>query len=97
MKIILVIFYIFSLNIFAGDFEDGVRALEQKKYEKALQLLKKSCKDSNPKACFQVGNIYFEGLGVQDSDLEAKSYYLKACKLKLQEACQAVDDLDPGC
>jgi len=96
MKIILIIFYIFYFNAFASDFEDGTIALEEKKYEKALQLLKKSCNDLNPEACFQVGNIYFEGLGVQDSDFEAKSYYLKACKLKLQEACQAADDLDPG-
>lgn len=92
-----LIFCVFLCHIFAGDFEDGMQALKQKKYEHALQLLKQSCDKSNAEACYQVGRIYFKGLGVKEDDLETNSYYLKGCKLGLEKACKASDDLDPGC
>lgn len=45
-----------------------------------------------PTACYELGKLYEEGLGV-DKDLNrSKVYYKKACNLDFQRACSTLEN-----
>lgn len=62
---------------FAG-LEDGIKAFEQKKYDKALEEFSYLADENNNIAAYHLGLMYENGLGVEPSLATAAQYYLKA-------------------
>ncbi len=66
-----------SLPAFAS-LEDGVKAFEQKKYDKAFEEFSYLADENNNIAAYHLGLMYENGLGVEKSMSTAAEYYLKA-------------------
>ena len=52
-----------------------------------LQLETKKCNSGNKEACLALGNVYFDGNGVQKNQTKANEFYIKACDLRQMKAC----------
>ena len=59
-KILLILVLLFSANVHADDFEEGMTAIKKKDYQKARELFKKVCDGSDPKGCFKLCIFYEE-------------------------------------
>lgn len=73
----LLCFTFITTSAFAG-LEDGVKAFEQKKYDKALEEFTYLSDENNNIASYHLGLMYENGLGVEKSVPTAAQYYLKA-------------------
>ncbi|MBE6449915.1 MAG: sel1 repeat family protein [Alphaproteobacteria bacterium] len=62
---------------FAG-LEDGIKAFEQKKYDKAFEEFSYLADENNNIAAYHLGLMYENGLGVEPSLSTAAEFYLKA-------------------
>ena len=58
--------------------EDGLRAFEQKKYDKALEEFTYLADENDNIASYHLGLMYEQGLGVEKSISTAAEYYLKS-------------------
>ena len=67
----------FSTLALAG-LEDGVKAFEQKKYDKAFEEFSYLADENNNIAAYHLGLMYENGLGVEPSLATAAQFYLKA-------------------
>ena len=66
-----------STAAFAG-LEDGIKAFEQKKYDKAFEEFSYLADENNNIAAYHLGLMYENGLGVEPSLATAAQFYLKA-------------------
>jgi TPR repeat protein len=62
----------------AGELEDGIDAYHQQDYAKALELWKPLAEQGNAAAQYQLGTLYAEGKGVQQSDATAVAWFARA-------------------
>ena len=78
-------------NVFASDaeewFEKGVAAARAGNYKKAASLYKKACDGGCALGCSNLGALYDNGLGVNQSYAKAASLYKKACDGGCAEGC----------
>lgn len=54
-----------------------------------VKVYKKACESGDPLACFELGYLYENGMGMRQDKGNALKYYTKACNLKYQFACEA--------
>ena len=78
MPLIVLTGLLFPLTVLAGPFDDGVTAYNAKDYEGALALYRKAANDGHIKYQHNMGHLYENGLGVEQSYEQAASWYSKA-------------------
>ena len=64
----------------ADDYSDGVSALNDGNYQRALQLLLPLAEKGEPKAQWKLGLVYHLGLGVQENDAKAREWLTKSAQ-----------------
>jgi len=67
-----------SQQALAGKLEDGLAAYEAGNYEQAEKLYRKEAEKDNEKAQFALAAMYYDGVGVTQSDKEAFHWFEKA-------------------
>jgi TPR repeat protein len=65
---------------FAGPLEDGMAAYRENDFAKAMELWLPLAESGNPAAQLQVGNLYAEGKGVEQSDTTAAAWFERAAQ-----------------
>jgi len=55
-----------------------------------IQAMKKACERNNSTACYELGILYENGMGVEQNSTKVINYYSKACHGKLEKACHAL-------
>jgi len=65
-------FFSFS---FASFFDEAKDAIKKNEFQKAIKLLKKSARQGNDNALFELGKIYFEGKIVKKDLIKAMEYF----------------------
>ncbi|TQR32410.1 sel1 repeat family protein [Campylobacter sp. MIT 99-7217] len=81
---------VFTSILFAAvvNLDEGLKAYENKNYNKALSIFNELCKkNSSAKACYSIAFMFENGEGVDQDNEQAKSYYKLACQNKLSSAC----------
>lgn len=63
------------MSAYANDFGDTLRYMD------------KLCSQNDAKACFSIGNWYYQGDGVEQNLQKAKDYYKKACDKNFAAGC----------
>jgi len=56
-----------------------------------ITMLQEACQNNHPSACYELGLLYEEGIGIDKNETTAKSYYTHACDNTIHEACNALD------
>jgi len=84
--VIAALFTLIVNAALAGDFEDGVAAIERKDYATALKKWQSAAQQGNRDAQLFVGLMYSEGLGVIQDYKEAVRWFLLAAKQGLAKA-----------
>src|SRR5512140_1921164 len=67
-----------ALPATAGALEEGIDAYHQQDYAKALALWKPLAEQGDAAAQYQLGTLYAEGKGVEQSDTTAASWFARA-------------------
>ncbi|MFT3707715.1 MAG: tetratricopeptide repeat protein [Archangium sp.] len=75
-----------ACTYFASFYDDGKYGVK-KDPAKAAVLRTTACDAGGPEACFQLGQIYDEGVGVEVDKAKAHALYMKACGLKWGGGC----------
>lgn len=70
-----------SGNLWADTFSEGTKAYNDKNYGEALSKWKISAQSGDAYAIFNIGGIYYFGLGTQQNYYEALQWYKKATSL----------------
>jgi TPR repeat protein len=65
-------------NVVAGQFEDAMSALLRGNYSAALRYLQPAAIDGNAAAQYNLGLMYFHGIGVPQDDAEAVKWFRRA-------------------
>ncbi|GHR33021.1 tetratricopeptide repeat protein [Helicobacter pylori] len=73
-------------------FDLGVKSIEAKDYIQAKKYFKKACDLNNSVGCGNLGVLYYNGDGVKRDSKKAVQYISKACKLGVQEICEALKE-----
>ncbi|TNF97691.1 MAG: outer membrane lipoprotein-sorting protein [Gammaproteobacteria bacterium] len=67
-------------------YEEAVIAYENEQYERAIELFKVSAKKGNTRAKHLLGNIYLDGLGIEEDEFAAFRWYKEAAEAGLADA-----------
>ena len=59
-------------------YDIGEKYYNEKDYEKALEYFQKAAEAGNAKAMNNIGNLYYDGLGVEQDEAKAEEWYAKA-------------------
>ena len=78
MRALLVVWFAIPIAAVAGSYEDGLRLLDSKSYEKAATAFRSAAAQGNAAAERQLGFIYYRGSGVAPSTSQAVSWFEKA-------------------
>jgi TPR repeat protein len=70
----------------ADELSDGIAAVRKKDYYNAVRLLMPLAQAGNAQAQLQVGDLYYHGHGVKESDEEALRWYEQAARQGLSQA-----------
>ncbi len=70
----------------AGPLEDGLAAYHERDYAKAFELFRPLAEGGNATAQFELGTLYAEGKGVEQSDTTAASWFHRAAEQGNAEA-----------
>ena len=70
----------------ADELADGVAAVRRKDYFNAVRLLMPLAQAGNPQAQLEVGDLYYHGHGVKESDEEALKWYERSAVQGLAQA-----------
>lgn len=70
----------------ADELSDGIAAVRKKDYYNAVRLLMPLAKAGNAQAQLEVGDLYYHGHGVKESDQEALRWYEQAARQGLAQA-----------
>lgn len=83
MKQIFFSFYLllFTTQVFANDFEDGLHAAQKENYKTAIPLLNKAAQQNNSMAHVVLGLMYKNGKGTKQNQKTAFQHFLTAAKL----------------
>ena len=82
MKPLVALFFLFTLSVPARgqDFDKGMEAYERGDYATALDDLRPLAEEGRVEAEFQLGVMYFLGVGVPQDVVEAVKWYQKAAE-----------------
>lgn len=67
----------------------GIAAAMAEEESSDVRAYKEACESGDPIACFELGYLYENGMGMRQDKSAALKYYTKACDLKYQFACEA--------
>ena len=84
---------LFSANVYADNFGEGLKAFEQQDYQKARKFYEKACNGGDASGCFNLGELYRTGEGVPQDFSKAKELYKKACDEGLEVGCEKYHSL----
>lgn len=76
-----------SLSFFVGVSLGEVCAAEE---SSEVEYYKKACDSGDATACFELGYLFENGMGMSQNKREALLYYQKACDLKYQFGCESL-------
>jgi len=79
-RLFIVIAILFAQTALAGDYEDGMAALERKDYATALAKFRSAAERDNPHAQINLGNMFVHGMGMPPDEKEAVRWYRLAAK-----------------
>jgi TPR repeat protein len=71
-------------------FSAGLSKQRKKDYKGAIELFERACAEGQDAACYQLGVIYRDGVGVAVSDRRAQSWFQLACQKGSVAACDAL-------
>ncbi len=74
------------LSARADPLQDAIAALKRKDYPTAVRLLEPLARDGRPTAQLLLGQLYYHGHGVKESDRDAMRWYERAARQGLAEA-----------
>ncbi len=66
----------------------------QKKYDLALKYCQPAAEQGDPEAQYNLGFMYYYGIGVRQNYTKAKEYYGLACDNKYQAGCDMYKTLN---
>ncbi len=78
MRKVIVLFVLITTSLIANDFKNGLEALQNKEYQKAIILLEKVANTGHHRAQTALGHIYKDGKGVKTDFDKAIFWYEKA-------------------
>ena len=58
-----------------------------------FSAMEKACDRKVATACYELGSLYEEGLGVEANSTKAKEYYNKACENEFDKACLSIENI----
>lgn len=67
--------------------QKGLELERQGQYNKALDMHIESCSLAKKEAYFNIGQLYYEGLGVKRNESKAIEYWKQACDGEIGQAC----------
>jgi uncharacterized protein len=76
----------FTSIVAAGPMEDGLAAYRDREFAKAFELWRPLAESGNRDAQYQLGTLYAEGRGVEQSDATAAAWFRKAADQGEQHA-----------
>jgi len=91
MKIVWFTIILFVNTLSADSFSDANKAYENGDLIKASGLMKKSCKNGNMRACWNLGLLYSNGRGVKRDKNKALELYKIACEGGYKNGCTSYD------
>ena len=62
-------------------------------YASQIDMLTKACQEEHGAACYELGLIYQEGIGVDQNLSKAKTYFNKSCDLNTHVGCDAAEKI----
>jgi len=74
-RLVFVVFIFFSI------FSDASQII----------MLREACENGHSAACYELGLLHEEGIGLEQNLTQARKYYLKSCNDQIDEACYALD------
>ncbi|MGL2723679.1 tetratricopeptide repeat protein [Helicobacter pylori] len=74
-------------------FNLGMQSYDKQDFSKAKGYFEKACDLNNGGGCGGLGDLYYDGEGVEKNLIKAAQFYSKACKLGEQLACESLKEL----
>ncbi|GAA8817789.1 hypothetical protein VN1328_01180 [Helicobacter pylori] len=71
----------------------GIKSYEKQDFSKAKGYFEKACDLNNGGGCNGLGDLYYDGEGVEKNLIKAAQFYSKACKLGDRKACEMLKEL----
>lgn len=71
-------------------FSAALTRQRKKDYQGAIELFEKACGEGQSAACYELGVVYRDGIGVAVSDRRAQSWFQLACQKGSVAACDAL-------
>ena len=87
-RLLMIWLLLLGTILSANDFDKGLAAYYQGNYRIANTFFSKSCDSGEADGCTNLGNLYYNGLGVQQDNFKAKTLYIKACDSGSDEGCR---------
>jgi TPR repeat protein len=79
-KPMFILMLLVSVNVGAGDYEEGWKAYLQDDWVTAFAMFKNAADKGHAPAQYMVGSMYLHGKGVSSDDGQAVNWYLKAAE-----------------
>ncbi|MDP3119321.1 MAG: tetratricopeptide repeat protein [Sulfuricurvum sp.] len=86
-NIILASMLAISVSTYGNDVENGLRAYGDKNFVKSAEYFTKACNNGYVGGCEGLGDMYKDGLGVEQNNFKAAELYIKACKGGMGGGC----------
>lgn len=80
---------LFALGMIGLSVWMGGRSVMAAEESSEVTAYKHACKSGDAVACFELGYLYENGMGMKPDTKEALKYYKKSCEQKYQFACEA--------
>lgn len=87
MNFLSRVFLVLMFSLFVGVSLGEVFAGEE---SSEMDYYKKACDSGDATACFELGYLFENGMGMSQNKREALLYYQKACDLKYQFGCESL-------
>ncbi|OLR51362.1 tetratricopeptide repeat protein [Helicobacter pylori] len=71
----------------------GMLSYDKQDFSKARKYFEKACDLNNGGGYAALGDLYYDGEGVEKNLIKAAQFYSKACKLGEQLACESLKEL----
>lgn len=88
----IILTLLFSVNLYADLVADGYVEIRQHHYTTARVFWAKACDNGNAEGCYNLGMMYDYGDGVNEDRHTASSFYIQACDLGNDLACEEYKD-----
>ncbi len=66
----------------------GIKNYEKQDFSKARKYFERACELNSGGGCAALGDLYYDGEGVEKNLIKAAQFYSKACKLGDRKACE---------